>query len=207
MKDLLIFTADADAQAFVKAILLRPQALKVRHNITFDVDRHTMRDSGMYTTGAELVRLQKPNYRYTVLIFDYHGSGREHKHKASFITTTIQNKLDSVTWKGRSSVLVCVPELEEWLWHCESALLRHWKISENQWMRWKSQQAKHLGGTVGDICKTKPKELFECMVKNCIGQTISPRDFGEIAKHASITALQQSASFNHLASILRGWFA
>ena len=50
-------TADADAQAVMKQVLLRYRALKLRE-ITFLVDRHTGRDAGVIKTGSALLRLR-----------------------------------------------------------------------------------------------------------------------------------------------------
>lgn len=58
MKDLLVFAADADAEAFLRAVLSKPQALGIRP-VTCDIKRHPQRDSGMVQSGAELVRMQK----------------------------------------------------------------------------------------------------------------------------------------------------
>jgi len=57
MKDLLVSAADADAQAFMTSILSRPQAVGIKP-ITFTVDRHPLRDSGMVQTGPELAGMR-----------------------------------------------------------------------------------------------------------------------------------------------------
>jgi len=44
MKDLLLYVADADAQAFMNSLLHKPLALGIRQ-ITFDIERHPQRDS------------------------------------------------------------------------------------------------------------------------------------------------------------------
>ena len=58
MKDLLIYVADADAEAFLRSVLVKHQALGIRA-VTFDIMRHPQRDAGMVQTGAELARMQK----------------------------------------------------------------------------------------------------------------------------------------------------
>lgn len=62
MKDLLIYVADADAEAFLRSVLVKHQALGIRA-VTFDIMRHPQRDAGMVQTGAELARMQKVNTR------------------------------------------------------------------------------------------------------------------------------------------------
>jgi len=74
MKDLYVLSADADAEAAMRSVLKRHRSLGIRE-ITFDIGRNPMRDSGMVNTGPELVRLQKGKYKKALLMWDYHGSG------------------------------------------------------------------------------------------------------------------------------------
>lgn len=78
MKDLLLYVVDADAQAFLKALLCKPKALEIRP-ITFDIERHPQRDSGMVQSGAELTRMKKGEYHKALLTWNHHGSGRDHR--------------------------------------------------------------------------------------------------------------------------------
>jgi hypothetical protein len=58
MKDLLVFVADADALAFLRAILSKPLALGIRP-VNYGIERHPLRDAGMVQNGAELVRMKR----------------------------------------------------------------------------------------------------------------------------------------------------
>ncbi len=78
MKDLLVYVADADALAFMRSILNKPQALGIRP-VSFDIERHPLRDAGMLQSGAELVRMHKGKYQKALLMWDHHGSGQDHK--------------------------------------------------------------------------------------------------------------------------------
>jgi hypothetical protein len=205
MKDLLVFVADADAQAFMRGILEKPKALGIR-SISFDIDRHPLKDPGMVQTGPELTRMKKEDYQKVLLMFDFHGSGRDHRETYGELREQMQARLDSLTWTGNSSVAVLVPELECWCWFCENAMRRHYKITENNMVQWTSQQAKRLGMSVDDLKLQQPKELFEYVVKGCLRRTISPRDFHEIGRLASIRALLACDSFQSIFSALRGWF-
>jgi len=89
MKDLLLYVADADAQAFMNSLLNKPQALGIRQ-ITFDIERHPQRDSGMVQSGAELTRMKKGKYLKALLTWDHHGSGRDHKQSAEEVRTEMQ---------------------------------------------------------------------------------------------------------------------
>lgn len=205
MKDLLVYVADADALAFMKAIMERPQALGIRP-IDFEIERHPMRDSGMVQSGAELVRMKKGKYRKALLMWDHHGSGRDHKQAPDEVEQEIQSKLDSFTWSGNSAVVVLVPELEQWLWFCENAVAAYCGVTVNQLTQWQNDQAQKLGMTSDALKAEQPKELFEHVMRERLKQTISPRDFEEIGKRASITKLLGCASFISIAETLRSWF-
>lgn len=205
MKDLLVYVADADALAFMKAIMERPQALGIRP-IDFEIERHPMRDSGMVQSGAELVRMEKGKYHKALLMWDHHGSGRDHKQAPDEVEQEIQRKLDSFTWSGNSAVVVLVPEQEQWLWFCESAVAAYCGVTVKQLNQWQNDRAQKLGLTSDALKAEQPKELFEHVMRERLKQTISPRDFEEIGKQASITKLLGCASFLSIAETLRSWF-
>jgi hypothetical protein len=62
MRDLFVLTADADMQVVFRALLARPSDLQIRP-ISFEVDRHPNRDSGVFRNGPELIRA-KPKADY-----------------------------------------------------------------------------------------------------------------------------------------------
>jgi hypothetical protein len=205
MKDLLVYVADADALAFLRAILQRHQALGIRP-VTFDIERHPQRDAGMVQSGAELVRMKKGRYHKALLMWDHHGSGRDHRQAPNLVAQDIQGKLDSFTWSGNSSVTVLVPELEQWLWFCENAVAAHCGITQAQLDQWVQERSLKLGKTADAMKQQQPKELFEHIMRERIKRTISPRDFDEIGQRASVNALLACGSFNSIALTLQTWF-
>lgn len=205
MKDLLLYVADADAQAFMNSLLNKPLALNIRQ-ITFDIERHPQRDSGMVQSGAELTRMKKGRYRKALLTWDHHGSGRDHKQSAEEVRTEMQNKLDSYTWRDNSSISIFVPELEQWLWYCENALLSYCGIRADQLHAWLDERSAKLGKPIETIKAEQPKELFEYVMREHLKRTISPRDFAEIGKRAGVTGLMDCSSFHSIVDILRDWF-
>lgn len=205
MKDLLVYAADADAMAFMRAMLGKPQALGIRA-ISFDIERHPLRDSGMVQSGAELVRMKKGSYHKALLMWDHHGSGRDHKQTPEVVQADIQGKLDSYTWKGNSAITILVPELEQWLWFCESAVAAHYGIVATQLAQWVDERAAKLGKTPDALKKDQPKELFEHVVRERIRRTISPRDFEEIGNRAGVNGLLECPSFSAIVGTLRAWF-
>ncbi len=205
MKDLLVYVADADALAFVRAILTRHQALEMRQ-VTFDIERHPQRDAGMVQSGAELTRMKKGQYAKALLLWDHHGSGRDHRQTPDQVAQEIQGKLDSFTWSGNSTSTVLVPELEQWLWHCESAVAAHHGVTAVQLQLWVNERAAKLAKTGEELKQQQPKELFEHIVRDRIKRTISPRDFEAIGQRASVHALLACDSFRAIAQTLRAWF-
>ncbi|KAA6185874.1 hypothetical protein F2Q65_07760 [Thiohalocapsa marina] len=205
MKDLLLYVADADAQAFMNSLLNKPLALGIRE-ITFDIERHPQRDSGMVQSGSELTRMKKGKYQKALLTWDHHGSGRDHKQSPEQVRDEIQNKLDSYTWSENSSITIFVPELEQWLWYCENALVSYCGTSAEQLNVWLADRAGKLGKPVDVLKAEQPKELFEYVMRERFKRTISPRDFAEIGKLAGVNGLMDCETFRSVVDVLRAWF-
>lgn len=205
MKDLLLYVADADAQAFMNSLLSKPLALGIRA-ITFDIERHPQRDSGMVQSGPELTRMKKGKYLKALLTWDHHGSGRDHKQSPMQVRNEMQKRLDLYTWGGNSSVTIFVPELEQWLWYCESAFITYCGISADHLNTWLAERSVKLGKTVEMLKAEQPKELFEYVMRDRLKRTISPRDFAEVGKRAGVNGLLACESFRSVVDILRAWF-
>lgn len=205
MKDLLIYAADADAEAFLRSVLGKHQALGIRA-ITFDIMRHPNKDAGMVQTGAELARMQKGKHSKLLMLWDFHGSGRDHRQSAVELTEEIKDKLDSFTWSGNHAVSVMVPELEQWLWYCEAALAAYGSLSVTELQAWTAEVAEKSVRPIESWKQDNPKELFEKLMKERLSRTISPRDFEHIGARASIKQLEACASFKVIVDALRAWF-
>lgn len=205
MKDLLVLVADADAEAFIKAVLSKPEALGVQP-FSFEIMRHPQRDNGMVGSDAELVRMQKGKFRKALLLWDHHGSGRDHRVDATTVAGEIQDRLDRHTWSGNSAVQVFEPELEQWLWYCEAALADYCRVSSEQLQIWLAEFAQKHDQSVEQMQSGRPKELFEFVITRKLRQSISPRIFAEIGKKASINRLKQCPDFAKLCRMLECWF-
>ncbi len=205
MKDLLVYTADADALAFMRAVLGRPKALGIRP-IEFDIERHPQRDAGMVQSGAELARMKKGRYHRALMMWDFAGCGREHRMPAQALEAEVQGRLDNYSWSGRSAVTVLVPELEVWLWHCAPTLAAYLEVSVDEIDGRLQVFAGKQGQDLDTLKREQPKELFEHLMREKLRRTISPRDFEEIGRKASIKRLRDCPSFDRIAGILQGWF-
>ncbi|MCX4036447.1 hypothetical protein ACSZMU_14745 [Aeromonas caviae] len=206
MKDLLICVADADAEAFLRSMLVRNQALGIRA-VTFDIMRHPQRDAGMVQTGAELARMHKGKYSKLLMLWDFHGSGRERRQSVRELEAEIGEKLDAFTWSGNHAISVMVPELEQWLWFCEPALASYSGLSSVELQAWVEGVATKSRRTVESWQQENPKELFEQLMRDRLKRTISPRDFERIGERASVRQLEECGSFKVIVDALRVWFA
>ncbi|MDX2154442.1 MAG: hypothetical protein SFV54_27115 [Bryobacteraceae bacterium] len=206
MKDLFVYTADLDALAFIKAILVRPAALGIRE-IAFDIDHFSGRDSGMVKEGPEIARskVRKNEYGRLVLTWDRHGSGWEGV-QPEVAAERVQKRLDSSSWSGCSCAIVADPEIEEWLWSCQAALAAHLKLTPHQLSAYVPPIAEDLGYSPKRCLREHPKEVFEELLYRCKRRGPLPEDFARNGDMADIKSLESSPSFHNLASALRRWF-
>lgn len=204
MKDLFVLTADTDAMVAMRSVLQRHMSIGIRP-VTFDMDRHTMRDSGVVRDGHVFVRRHKGKYHKVLLLWDHHGSGFDSLEPRRCIEI-VQERLNLVTWQGDSGAVVLVPELEEWLWHNEASLCSRLGISTADLQIWVEEYARKKNTTVAKVKQEQPKELFEYVCIEKARRTISPKDFQEIARVASLVDWQNSDSFRAIVSLLQSWF-
>ena len=206
MKDLFVLTADSDAQALIKALLERYRDLQI-HPITFDVQRFVGRDPGMVKEGPEIARalVKKADYSRLILVWDHHGSGWEKLGVAEAVAR-IRQRLDGVTWIGRSAAIVVVPELEEWLWRCPASVARHLGSNSDDLERLVARAASGLNLSRERCCQDRPKELFEAVLYQRKRRTPLPEDFKMLGSSANLTNWSDSDTFGHLVAILRSWF-
>ncbi len=205
MKDLFVQAADIDAKMFISSILEKHAAIGIRP-ITYDIETHPLHDSGMIKSGAELSRFKKGRYTKIILIWDHEGSDKEHKYQAPEIEGQIRGKLDAITWSNNNDAIALVPELETWMWYCRPAIARHYSMDVATLDQLIEKASGQLGMTLAHAMSKMPKELFEALVKDGIGRTISPKDFQMIGQYAGIRNLEESDSFRSLLTILRAWF-
>jgi len=206
MKDLYVLTADADAEAFMRSILTRHGALAIRP-ISFDIHRFPGRDSGMVKEGPEIARVlvSKTEYSKLLLLWDHHGSGWESR-SADRAVTQIEERLAGVTWAGRSSAVVLVPELEEWLWECLPSIRSHLGLREAEFSALAEEAAVKLSKPLDRCKRDLPKELFEIVLYRKSRRRPLPEDFKKLGASADVTRLRTNDRFARLSAILQSWF-
>ena len=206
MKDLFVLTADSDAQAIIGAILRRHRTLHIRP-ITFEIERHTGRDSGMVKDGPEIarVKVQKTEYSRLVLAWDHDGSGW-HSRPPEDAALRIQTRLNGVTWADRSATVVLVPELEEWIWHCRESLAELMGLTLADFEELAARLAGKRNRPLDTCCRESPKELFGDIFYYRHRRQPLPEDFESIGKAADLAAWRGSQTFTRFADTLLQWF-
>ncbi len=206
MRDLVVITADADMEAVMKAVLQRPLALGIRR-VDHEVRRHDGRDSGLFQYGPEATRSLKGTFRHLLLLWDFHGSGQEHKATPESSAANLQLRLDAISWKGVSVAVAIAPELEEWLWHSTDAI-RKWLgyADESQLNTWLGEFSTQQGKPVELVKRELPKELFQFVCHRRWKRQARVQDYAQIAEVASLVDWQSSPTLKAVTEQLRTWF-
>ncbi len=162
MSDLLLHVADGDAEAFMKGLLSRHDSLNIK-NIRVSIRRNPNRDSGVFQNAHELCRLESRTHEKIMVLFDYHGCGRDN-WKPQEVCDDLQKRLNSCGMEN-STVILLVPELERWLWHTPQAIARHYGVDQS--LIFKGQtifQNQKKQNSMLSLHEDMPKELFEYVV-------------------------------------------
>lgn len=115
-KDLVIVTADQDAEFTVKRLLQRELWQFNIGPFTSDVIRHTGRDSGCRVRSKDLLRDLQHSYRYAVVLFDFEGCEPPRGQSKQQVAAAVELDLSRNGWAGRNKVVLIDPELENWIW-------------------------------------------------------------------------------------------
>ncbi|MBI4909320.1 MAG: hypothetical protein HY820_37220 [Acidobacteria bacterium] len=189
MRDLFVYTADADAVAVVRVVLAKCP-------LTHKVEPHEGRDSGMIKDGPETIRrkLRKDEYGKAILLWDHHGSGREATppQKAE---RNLALRLEYCTWKDRSAAIVVVPELEEWLWQDPRAIERFYGLD-----------SVHLTEAAKQAMNQPKEALVAVHYKVRRKAKLQPADFEKLSTLANHRLWRKCPSFNRFMNTLEMWF-
>ena len=201
-RDLIVVVPDADMEFAVRAMLCRPEALRMR-SITFDVRRHLQRDAGCRSDCHNYLRMWLREYRYAMVLFDHEGSGQENSERVQ-LESEVEGVLRINGWDDRAAVIVIEPELEAWIWSDSPVVdevlgwtgrtpaLRAWVQSATGF--WRAQQIK----------PERPKEAFDAALRK-VGKQHSPSVFEDLATRVSMDRCVDPA-FGKFKSVLQGWF-
>ncbi len=204
--ELVILTADLDAEYAVRAVLGRWQSLGVRQlaeGRDFDLRRHPQRDAGCRSAAAAFLEPFVRSHRHALVVFDHHGCGWEDCCPDE-VEADLESRLSRAGWEGRCAVVVVAPELETWVWsdspHVDSELgwagrhptLREWLASE-----------KLLAANA--VKPADPKAAMEGAMRHA-RKPISPYVFARLAETVGLNRCDDRA-FLKLKTVLQGWYA
>ncbi|MBF0184888.1 MAG: hypothetical protein HQM06_10930 [Magnetococcales bacterium] len=204
MRELLVLTADTDAQAVMQVVLQeRYQAIGLNKAVDAEVDRYHGRDAGLVKEGTGLLRLRKKAFQRVILLWDHHGSG---KTDPGQVQQQLSQQLSNDSWSGNHLAQAIVPELEEWLWHSPEAIRKYLAIKDATLQQWQNCFANQQKRTVDECQQQLPKELFFYCMQQKENRHPRPEDYREIARKASLKAWQNSDSFRAIITQLKAWF-
>ena len=201
MKDLVILAADKDLEFALRGMLSRPEALGMR-TVEEDIFVHPEHDPACALRGVDFLDNLSGQYRYSLLIFDHEGSGKE-----ATVPQELQESLNaefvSSTWGNRARAIVLSPELEMWIWsdspHIDEVV--GWKNRNPRLRPWLIEQ-DYL--QTGEVKPDRPKEAFEAALR----EARKPRSaslYQQIAERVSLRRCTDTA-FLELKGILSNWF-
>lgn len=185
---LLVLVADKDAEVTIRTLLSeRWQSLglpkKLVENIDFKIVKHPNKDSGVYSAGANLLRLEASSFTHTLVILDREWDGAP---PVDEIVRQLGTKL-SADWEDNHFVVVPDPEIDMWLWiknnpHISDVLGMTWDqildlaYSHGLWER-------------GANKPSRPKELLDLIVSKSKGQKHhTSGTFSQVAERVTLNA-------------------
>lgn len=202
MKDLIVSVADGCQEKVMEALLPRVPRCSGTETFTFEIIRNILCDSGSYNGSHELLRPFIRDFRYSLVILDFEGSGVEGIKTREETEQDIETLLCKNGWAGRNAAIVVNPEIETWMWidsiHVGNAI--GWERSESlyEWAR--------SSGILGvDTYKPlRAKESFRLALKES-NTSFSSSIYKKIASRVSYRSCNDPA-FLKLISTLQRWF-
>jgi hypothetical protein len=198
-KDLIILTADKQQEFALRPVLQRTAALGIR-SITFHIERHPGKDSGVYREADGYLNPFKPFYNHALVVLDAEWSGAPEDTVA--MRDDILHRLVMRGWpEDQCEVVVIVPELEIWLWADSSEIPQALRTT---WQEIHTIGQQRKLWTEGRGKPERPKELLEAVLEQQ-GRSSSSAILQQIASKVSLRRCQDP-SFLLLRETLVRWF-
>lgn len=200
MLDLVVLAADKNMQFALNGALRRSEALGIRP-ITFEFFVHPGRDGGARSSGADVLRSERRQFEYALLILDFDGCSAKAGQTALDVEAQLDEEL-SLVWKAKAKAIVIDPELETWVWGSDNALQTAlgWPLPQSI-RTWLTEHGYSVGtnGKPDD-----PKAAFEALVPvHKIPR--SSAVYESITSKISLATCQDEG-FQRLKKALRHWF-
>ena len=200
-KDLVVLTADRNAEFALRGALTRPQPLGIRP-VLADHFVHPHRDPGCLLEAHNFLRPFIRMYSRALVVMDREGCGRETVPRGE-LEAQIEEQLSQSGWGDRAAAIVIDPELEIWVWspspavdsvlgwHGRAPALRTW-LQEQEFT--KEQGTKPM----------RPKEAMEEALR-IVRKSRSSALYRQVAEQVSLARCHDPA-FLKLKTMLQGWF-
>jgi hypothetical protein len=201
-KDLVVLTADKNAQYAIRGILARHLAINIRP-VEAELFVHPEKDPGILLRAHEFLRSFTNKYNHAIVVMDREGCGQDDQERSS-LERKIQTNLQISGWDDRAIAIVIDPELDIWVWsdspHVERIL--GWEDRQPNLRSWLLQNDFFQ---TDRLKPARPKEALESALR----QVRKPRSsaiYEELAKNVSTERCTDPA-FTKLRDILRQWFS
>jgi len=205
-KDLVILSADLDAENALRGVLGRWPSLDIRQleeGRDFDIHRHPQRDAGCRSAAEAFLEGFVRTHGHALVVFDHHGCGWENRSPED-VETDLESRLSCAGWDGRCAVVVIAPELEAWVWsdspNVESEL--GWAGRHPRLREWLASEKLLAADAVKPV---DPKRAMERAMRQAC-KPVSPYVFVRLAETVGLNRCEDRA-FLKLKTVLRGWYA
>jgi hypothetical protein len=201
-KDLVVLTADKNAQFAVRGILSRHHSLGIRP-LNPDYLLHPGKDPGVLHTAHEFLRAFTKVYAHALVLMDREGSGRDAAPRGE-LEARIEAGLGKSGWEDRAAAVVIDPELDVWVWSDSSHVDRELGWSHRQpdlrsWLTTKRILAE------GAVKPERPKEALEAALRE-VRKPRSSALYEALALKLSLAKCTDPA-FGKLRTVLQRWFS
>ena len=198
--DLFVLTADKHAEATMKALLRRHEALGIRE-ITFTVARHPEHDSGCRVGSDQHVRPRMNSHEKAIVVFDKHGCGADSQTREEVQVAT-ESRLNQ-NWSDRCKAIVIEPEVEAWIWNQSDGLAEAlgWRNHANleDWLKRQSLWPSNC------IKPPNPKKAMDVALRF----RRKPKSAATFSDLATILRFDHciDPAFRDLRKVLQQWFS
>jgi hypothetical protein len=200
-KDLVILTADKNAQFALRGLITRHQALKIRQ-ITADFYVHPGRDPDVLRDAHGFLRSFLRSHRHALVVLDREGCGREESSRAA-LEAEIEQALQTSGWDDRGRAVVIDPELEIWVWSDSPYVASElgWDQTEPTLRQWLQENGFLEQGT---LKPARPKEALAAVLRT-VRMPRSSAIYRALAEKVGLSRCTDQA-FEKLQTTLRRWF-
>jgi hypothetical protein len=199
-KDLVVLTADKDANLGIGALLNRQVELGTRP-FTFECVAHPKHDSGVFMSAHHFLRPFLRYFEYALVVLDLEGCGQE-KLGRERVERRIRENLSVNGWDDRCKVVAIEPEPESWVWDDSLRITTVLKWDRHRLKEWLVQ--KEFLASMTAVKPARPKEAFRAAMR-AAKQQMSSSVFQDLAKSANIAGCTDAA-FLKFVGTFRAWF-